>query len=363
MLKRILTGALLVCTATLRVAAQAAPPQVSAITPAVGATSGGNAVTVTGANLSLPPNFACILGCPTVVRFGDVEVEAKEETNTRVVVLAPAHVAGTVDVTVRTGDGRQTTVAAGYTFADGAQDAYESVLLPVYTDGKVSGQHGSEWQTTFWIHNEGGANLLLAPWDCPDNTICLPVFPMTKILQPHESHRGLPVFFRVPNANPGRMLYVSRGGNFAANLRLADTSRRAIDGGTEIPVVRERDLHSRTLNLLNVPFAGESRILVRIYDVALGSSSFKVSIYGQDEGLKSVKIYETEVKATTSDTGDFRVQPAYAQVSGFESSIILPVVPPEALRVEVTPLSEGSRFWAFASVTNNATQHVTVVTP
>jgi hypothetical protein len=33
------------------------------------------------------------------------------------------------------------------------------------------------------------------------------------------------------------------------------------------------------------------------------------------------------------------------------------------VRVDVEAVSAGLRFWAFASVTNNATQHVTVVTP
>jgi len=32
------------------------------------------------------------------------------------------------------------------------------------------------------------------------------------------------------------------------------------------------------------------------------------------------------------------------------------------VRIEITPLSTESRFWAFASITNNATQHVTAIT-
>ena len=33
------------------------------------------------------------------------------------------------------------------------------------------------------------------------------------------------------------------------------------------------------------------------------------------------------------------------------------------VRIEVSPGTPGLRFWAFASVTNNETQHVTIVTP
>src|SRR5205085_11881017 len=35
----------------------------------------------------------------------------------------------------------------------------------------------------------------------------------------------------------------------------------------------------------------------------------------------------------------------------------------ELVRIEVTPLTAGLRFWAFAGATNNDTQHVTLITP
>ncbi len=33
------------------------------------------------------------------------------------------------------------------------------------------------------------------------------------------------------------------------------------------------------------------------------------------------------------------------------------------LRIEITPITPGMKFWAFASVTHNVTQHVTTVLP
>ena len=36
---------------------------------------------------------------------------------------------------------------------------------------------------------------------------------------------------------------------------------------------------------------------------------------------------------------------------------------PAAVRIEIEPLTADLRFWAFVSVTNNETQHVTVITP
>lgn len=49
-------------------------------------------------------------------------------------------------------------------------------------------------------------------------------------------------------------------------------------------------------------------------------------------------------------------------MSDFVVSVIGPASSP-FVRVEVEPLGEGARFWAFVSVTNNETQHVTLITP
>lgn len=35
----------------------------------------------------------------------------------------------------------------------------------------------------------------------------------------------------------------------------------------------------------------------------------------------------------------------------------------DTVRAEIEPLTEGLRYWAFVSVTNNETQHVTTITP
>ena len=52
--------------------------------------------------------------------------------------------------------------------------------------------------------------------------------------------------------------------------------------------------------------------------------------------------------------------PGYGEVN----PAVIPGVSKDALlRVEIVPLTAGLRYWAFASVTNNATQHVTTVTP
>jgi hypothetical protein len=54
------------------------------------------------------------------------------------------------------------------------------------------------------------------------------------------------------------------------------------------------------------------------------------------------------------------LHPAYAQVSISDLPEVRGV---ETIRVEISPQTPGMRYWAFVSVTNNETQHVTNIAP
>ena len=339
-------------------------PTITSVSPASGPASGGTQVAITGTNLGLPPGFACILPCPARVSFGTSEVAVIEETNTRLVAVTPAHEAATVAVTVKTGDGRSVTVPAAFTYIGGAEAQYEALLLPVYLDGTVPGNKGSLWKTDFWIRNAGSANVALAPWVCPEGTVCLPVFPLTRPLLPGETLKNLPAMFRPPTNNPARLLYVERSGLPFVHtaLRVYDASREGLNAGTDLPIVRNSELRTRGFQLLNVPADARFRQHLRVYDLANTQSRFRVSIYENTTGTSTAQpIHQTELAASTNDSGEFRVAPAYAEIASIQD--LLGTSNAQSLRVEIEPLTAGSRFWAFISVTNNDTQFVTLVTP
>lgn len=337
--------------------AQNSDPAITSVQPASGPTTGQTEVTITGNHFA--PRVVCILPCPTKVRFGNTEVEPKSESDTKLVVLTPAHAAGVVDVTVIVADGRTATKHAGFAYGNTASAAYETVLLPIYLDGRISGAQGSQWQTDLWLRNNGAAAATLAPWDCPAGQVCPAVFPLTRTLAAGESLHNLPAFFRPPTANPARLLYISRSeaDQVAAQLRFADVSRATLNAGTELPVVREDDLLTGATTLLNVPFESRFRVLLRVYDAALTESRFRVNVYAQEAGTGNTVLHTRELNAASSDSGEFRLTPAFAQFSLDELQLT-----PGALRIEITPLTAGSRFWALASVTNNDTHagHATV---
>ena len=339
-----------------------AAPVVSTISPTTGPASGGTEVTITGANLL--PTVLCIVPCPATVTFGSVTVTVKSEANDKLVVITPSHPHGTVDVIVSVAGEDPIKLPNAFTFDGGAEAQYEQVLLPVYLDGTLNGANGTQWRTDLWLRNNGGENAALAPWTCPEGQVCPPVHPLTFMLLPGLSLHNLPAFFQPPTGNPARLLYVNRSSasNVSFGLRFADVSRASLNGGTDLPVIRETELLTRPAQLFNVPLEQTAfRVLLRVYDVAYTTSKFRVTLYPQSTG-NDVPIHSAEVTATTHQTGDFRTEPAYAQ---FDVTDLLRLERtwPEAVRIEVTPLTPGSRYWTFASVTNNDTQLVTLVTP
>ncbi|HKO54521.1 MAG TPA: IPT/TIG domain-containing protein [Thermoanaerobaculia bacterium] len=339
-------------------------PVIRSIEPSSGPSAGGTVVTITGDNLSVPPNFACFAPCPTLVKFGEVTVTPRNESNTQVVVVTPPNTPGAVDVKVTTGDGRSTTAANAFVYVQSAETSYERVLLPIYLDAPVAGGQGSLWKTDLWLRNHGKETVAIAPWPCPADGVCPAVFPFTKSLGPGEALHNLNPFFRLPPAIPGRFLYLSRNGakDVDINLRTLDASRDASNAGTEVPVVREGDLRTSTLHLINIPIDPRFRQTLRIYDTAQSPTRYAVRVYDFVEGKTGALLASATVDVSTPETGEFRDLPPYGQIADL-SALFVTNGSRSAVRVEVEPQTPGSLFWAFVSVTNNDTQHVTLVTP
>jgi hypothetical protein len=241
---------------------------------------------------------------------------------------------------------------------------YERFLFPVYLDGEVPGANGSRWVTQLWLRNNSSEFISLAPWPCGE--VCAPVIPLTRTLLPGESLQNLPPFFRPPSANPSRILYVTKAwaDRVSTNIRLFNAAGDAFDAGTEIPVVRENDPLTSTVQFHSIPLNDRFRVMLRIYDLSYNESRFRVRIYEQASGTSTTPpMRELDLITTLDEIGEFKTKAAYASYADFNTLLEHPGGRPPSLRVEVEPLTQGSRFWAFVSITNNTTQRVTLVTP
>jgi hypothetical protein len=98
--------------------------------------------------------------------------------------------------------------------------------------------------------------------------------------------------------------------------------------------------------------------------MGVDESEFQISVYEEREGPGNGTLLMTFVtRAVAAESGTFRVHPGYAEYTGLNDLLRLEIPLPPNVRIDVEPLTAGSRYWAFVSITNNDTQRVTTVTP
>jgi IPT/TIG domain len=346
----------------LTLAAQAAdPPEILSIEPPNAPTTGGWRVTILGRNLDLPPGFACIVPCPPRVQFGETEVEAVEHTNERLVVPVPPHAAGKVDVTVITGDGRKGLKPGAFTYTQSGEDGWEKILIPIYFEKPLPGGAGSVWETQFRLRAD--APVSLAPYYCDPATPCPPIYPAQYSMRAGETLTKAP---RAPEGTEGRgrLIFVSKHAakDVSLQVRIADLSRGRVDAGTDIPVVRQNQLRSSTVQLLNVPHDAAFRYRLRIYETANIPTSFRVRVYNEGVSANPGPLFELiAVTSSPEVQPEFRFQPFYFETD--LGTLLQPFGGVAAFRVEVTPLASFSQAWSLLTITSVETNHVTIVAP
>jgi hypothetical protein len=226
----------------------------------------------------------------------------------------------------------------------------ERLLLPIYVESN-HGAFGSLWESELWVHNGTDEHLPIGPvalshWPGvpPRQTIKPPITPSSA-----GHHPGLFIWIRRAQASAAHF-----------NLRVKDLSRQSETWGTEIPVVRESAFRSDWLVLLNVPADTRYRKRLRIYEaLIIGQSAGEVTVrlIGMEDG-RTLWEQILALKGPPQGSGSTPYQPGYVEIpinAQFEGS--------ERALIEIVPFRDGMKIWAFVSVTNNETQHVTLITP
>lgn len=220
---------------------------------------------------------------------------------------------------------------------------FERVLFPVLFS--AAGANGSQWISEAVVSNP-------KPWYVETvNTLgpirqCF-VYPCDERLDPQSVARygqGFP---------QGAVLHVPRNESptLSFALRVRDTSQQAQGFGTQVPVVREQDfVHGEPVSLLNVPLDARYRVKLRMYalDPVLGINGQITALSTANNAMKFVRYFELQ------HVGDDQHWYAELDLPAGEAN--------ERVNLYFDfPLD--STAWAFATVTNNATQQVTTVTP
>jgi len=330
----------------------AASSLITSISPTAGPAQGGTVVTIHGSGFSTH----CII-CPPIqdptVFFGDVMASHVEFVDsTTVIAVTPPHLPGTVTVSVWQNNGADPddlVLENAFTYTDPFEDAFDPILFPIYAR-PTPGRFGSEFVTVVRVAAKE-TPVRLWGYDTSCSIIDPPAYPDIPLIVGEETRL-------VPDCNEsvGRLFYVEKGksGDLAANLRVMDVSREALDQGTEIPVVHHSQFDDQRIVLLGVPIDPRFRNTLRIYGLSNAFDHVNVTVNNE--------IFQVPLHPPTD-----RYTPAYGVFEDFPLPAALPSGQNTvSVKVEVPHLGAvqpSMPIWAFVSVTNNETQHITTITP
>jgi hypothetical protein len=258
---------------------------------------------------------------------------------------APDLEQGLADVTVQQSDVVVTSPGAlYYDYADRNLGSHEPILIPIVAT--ANGAFGSRWESVATVSNP-------SPWPVDAIYTLHNIGPCIGPCDPAFE----PKFFRqFSHGYPhGTVMWVPRpeAADLALSLRIRDASRQEQSWGTEVPVVREHDLiHGETIRLLDVPLDPRYRVKVRIYMVEPFLTPSRNGVVRFRRGDQLVILPFTFLEAERG----LRIVPHYAEVDLPQGAV------GERVNVEIA-LPLDATGWAFASVTNNETQQVTIAAP
>ena len=240
---------------------------------------------------------------------------------------------------------------------------YDALLIPLAPQ-RITGAFGSEWVTDLAVTNHSDTPIQVTR-DAPD--FCQPC--LAPPLPPHAT-----AFVRNPSVSTsvrGMLLFVEKGRlqDVDVTLRSRDVSRQHETWGTGIPVVGPHDLFGRIFGLVDVPMESQFRAMLRIYDVNADTPPrVRVRVYALTPNREPVLPGDADELLLQFEPSFAVPQPGETQI--FPASVEIPLWLNPTLaarggrvRIEIEPLDGAPEYWGFVSVTHNATQHVTIITP
>ncbi len=240
---------------------------------------------------------------------------------------------------------------------------YERLLVPVVISQPLPGAYGSLWSSALIARNDTDADVPTYPIVV---TCQVALCPPAQTLAAHRSV-DLTNSVIVPG-EAAALLFVERDqvDNLSFSLRVQDVSRQSLTWGTAVPVVREREYRSSQVTLIDVPADNRFRNTLRVFDPdGVPNGQVTISLWrmteGQYPGSSDQFLGENTYALTPPPAGHEWHAPAYLQLSGF--SDFGPLNATDRLAVRIKPATAGMRIWAFDSITNNDTQHVTLALP
>ena len=331
---------------------------VTSIYPASGPASGGTIVHILGTDLIGLPLACPALSCSNYVQFGGTLSKITINSPGEIVVQTLAHTTGTVDVVVNVAGKATVTLPLSFRYDSPDATSYERVLVPIVIH-HVPGAFGSIWESETSFSNSADADVTIFGPCAPPQAL----YGCTQIAVP-KSRTFLVALRQQVSGAPGVFLFIPRNriDDIDVKLRVQDVSRQALTWGTDIRVVRDTDFRS-FIRLHNIPTDVRFRSTLRVYNYDPTAYPIRVRIFDEDSSALLVEDLPLVSFPGGASTDVFPVAPSFVQINSLTDAYPQ-IGGHDRVRVEVESAFDPAKpIWAFASITNNETQHVTVVTP
>ena len=339
-----------------------APSGITSVTPSFDHNAGNRVIVLRG-------SFPCAQagGCSPQVFFGAMEAEDVEQVSeTEIHATAPWQTnVRRVDIRVK-GASYDHIRHGAFQYVDDV--TFVPVMFPVVTRTPVPGAHGSLWQSELRMVNRTKLELVpgidIFPLE-PRCAGCDAPIPFDRMIEPRFA---MPLIDN--DRPPVQLAWIDEdlAEHLSFSLRIRDLSRQAESWGTEIPIVHHRDF-ANDVRLLDIPMQPRFRQLLRLYTPSyVGCCRTTVRFFAAD-GTELAERPLDLIRPNGTIGGlvpppylregsrAFPLQPAYAELD-------LATVPELAGQATVwIEASAPFRIWGFVSITNDATQQVTTITP
>lgn len=308
--------------------------------PTIGSPAGGDVIRFVA---NPPIDFRCA-GCgPPQVFFGGIASPAVTVIDSRTfTAVTPPHAEGVVDVTMNFAGASYTTPRKfGYA------RARDPLLVPVAIE--TPGAFGTRWTTDIFVYNDSDEAVNLLPEVCFFIGAAFPcgdalIVPAHTSMQvpPRGNSYAPEMYLNPPNDVRDRLHFNVRVRN-AANPN---------DLGVEIPIVLSSGFRSERVVLPNVPVNSRFRSLLRVYNQN-SFDSIAVRIYDARSGVLLTR-RDTGLRPVPTDT------PLRFSFGFFDLLNDPALTGHDTVRIEIE--EPGALLWAMLTLTENATQRVTVLT-
>jgi hypothetical protein len=326
---------------------------VPSVRPASGFTTGGGLVHIRSGGLRGRAPACPGATCPNYVKFGDAFGRIVVNTPFEIVVIAPPHGPGTVDVTVGIPTVFSPIVLANAYRYETINDG-ERILIPVARSGP--GPNTARFETEILMTNVGDEDVYVTGAAA---TPSLASPPPTPVVHPHTT-RSFTDLLRDTPGHVGAFIYVPvfAARDIITKVRVHDTSRDAAAFGVEIPAVSDLDF-AATVHLTGVPTDARFRSTLRVY--AYDAANFGPVTLRVRDAADGTLLATVPVALERAELGREEEIPASVQIS--LDPIIEPLRSHARLHIDIADSDAIRPIWGFVSITNNQTQEITLVTP